>query len=209
VRTAATRSAVRVGIEMPDELQPAIDAFLACEDASRGRAALLAPRHMFWDWQDGRSSAAMIALLETVRALRHAGRDVTVLCFDGAYVSGEARDAGMAQTLIAAIDARPDAASIVLCGNLHARTRSLRWMGGYLRAQVPDLLSLDIAYAGGTTWAIVGESGPAVVELRPYRAGERSEAVPAPRVTLFEERDENGYDGEVWLQTLSASPPAR
>jgi erythromycin esterase-like protein len=205
VRTAAAHGAVVLGLEIPDDLQPAIDAFVTATDHATARAALLGTPHMFWGWQDGRSSDAMIALVADVRALRAAGRDASVICFDGGFATAEDRDAGMARSVIAARAARPDAAIVVLCGNLHARTSSLRWMGGHLRASCAPLLSLNVVDAGGSCWAIRGEhEPPGILELR----GSRSHH-DGPLVTLFAARDEHGYDGELFAGTLTASPPAR
>ena len=105
---AASLDPVALAIEWPRDLQPAVDAFLATGDRTR----LLAEPHDFWSYRDGRSSAAMLALVDRARRLR-----APVICFDGTFPSAEDRDAGMAALLI---EARPTRL-FVLCGNLHAR----------------------------------------------------------------------------------------
>lgn len=123
---AATRGPVTVALELPDELQPGVDAFLAAPDDATGRAALLATPGLFWEWRDGRGGEGLIVLLSRLRAT-----GARVVCIDGTWPTAEARDAGMAATLLAAL--RPDAATLVVCGNLHARTDEPRWMGWHVR----------------------------------------------------------------------------
>jgi len=188
---AAAAGPVTVALEIPDELQPAIDAFVASGD----RAALVATPSLFWSWRDGRSGEALIALLDRVRALR----DATVLCFDGAWDSDEARDAGMARAILSAI-ARRHAAWLVVCGNLHARTGSPRWMGWHLRARHPELVALDIAYDGGCAWTF-GDRGPGLTEFARARGDARR------GVVLFDRRGDRGFDGEYHVGPLTPSLP--
>jgi hypothetical protein len=58
---------VRVGLEIPQEEQARIDAFLSATDADAAKQSLL--QGPFWtrDMQDGRSSEAMLALLTRLR----------------------------------------------------------------------------------------------------------------------------------------------
>src|SRR6185436_14170191 len=67
----------RIGLEIDVDEQPRIDAFLRDGD----RAALLAGPFWTRDFQDGRSSQAMAALLDDVRQLRLSGADLDVFLF--------------------------------------------------------------------------------------------------------------------------------
>lgn len=189
---AARGGPVALGIEWPDALQVAIDSFLTTGD----HGALVATPAGFWGWRDGRSSAAMIALLEHARTL-HA----RVICFDGEFGTAEQRDAGMAARLLAAIDADPIAVVLALCGNLHARTNA-PWMGWHLRARHPRLVSLDIRHAGGTAWCCTPEGEPGVESPFLAMAGQLERGI-----RLYERPDDHGYDGEYAVGTITASPP--
>ena len=191
---AASRGPVMVALEIPDELQPGVDAFLAASDDAAGRAALLATPALFWEWRDGRGGEGLIVLLSRLRAI-----GARVVCFDGTFETAEARDAGMAANLLAAL--RLEAATLVVCGNLHARTDAPRWMGWHLRQAKPDLVSLDLGYTGGTIWCC---RGPDQEGLDPLTA----ERWPGPPgVTLFAERHEYGWDGAFQLGALTPSMP--
>ena len=201
---------VRIGLEIPVEELPSIERYLADGD----RAALLAAP--FWSRadEDGRSSGAMLALLTAVRALRGAGADIDVFLFD-AYTHFDGvcnRDEKMAQRVLAIARATPTAALFVLCGNLHARTvrggpweaNDYPWMASVLTRHVP-IVSLNCSYRGGTAWCRMGddESGRA----HPLRGA--ADRGVARHVIRYVTRDADGYDGELYLGEVHASPPAR
>ncbi len=178
----APHGAVALAIEWPDSLQPAVDEFLVTGD----RAALLATPDPFWTWRDGRSSVAMLALLERARTLR-----IAVTCFDGDFPSAETREAGMAARLLAAL--APGRTTLALCGNLHARTTP-PWMGSHLRAHVPDLISLDLHHAGGTAWCCLADHEPGIQHFAATAADTDAAA--------------DGFDGFHTVGSIRASPPA-
>ena len=150
-----------VALELPLEEGERIDAFLASAGAPADREALLAGP--FWrdPYQDGRRSAAMAGLLESLRALRHERGGVSVALFDSVVQpsTGHARDEEMARRLVAAALASPrDAVVIVLAGNVHTRTLAgVPWDAGYrpmaylASARLGDrpLRSLDFASPPG------------------------------------------------------------
>src|SRR5439155_1009498 len=78
---AAALGPLRVGLELPADEQARIDEFLASAAAAAdGRALFEGP---FWtrDFQDGRSSTAMAALLASLGKLVRDGADVSVIAF--------------------------------------------------------------------------------------------------------------------------------
>ena len=194
VLAAAARGPMTLAIEWPDELQPAVDAFIA----GGPRAALLAAPSPLWAWRDGRSSRAMIELLARVAQLRADGRDARAWCFDGAWAGDRERDAGMAASVLRGMHARAGA-WIALCGNLHARSDDSRWMAWHLRARHP-LVALDACPDGGATWAL-SDDGDGPIPLGSARG------MPVG-LAWYGERDARGYDGELQLGPVTASPPA-
>jgi hypothetical protein len=108
----------------------------------------------------------------------------------------------MAAALAKAIDAAPDAVVVALMGNLHARSDSPRWLGWHLRRRWPDLVTLEATFSGGTAWILAaGADEPAAKGVRGSARGAN------PHVTLFSTRDDRGYDGELYVGAVSASPP--
>ena len=186
---AATRGPVTVAIEVPDDVQPGIDAFLATGE----RASLLVPS-AFWSYRDGRGGEGLVALLAAVRSLR----DVIVVAFDGSFESAEARDVGMAHAILRAI--RPTAACLVSCGNLHARTSEPRWMGYHLRARHPALVALDVEIDGGAAFV-------ATAEHAGLRDLGRTTGDPRRGVVRYAARDEHGFDGAYHVGPATPSLP--
>jgi hypothetical protein len=189
---AAGRGPVTVALELPDELQPGIDAFLAAKDDETGRAALIATPSAFWEWRDGRGGDGLVVLLARLRAI-----GARVVSIDGAWPSAEARDLGMARSLLSA--QRPDHTTIVVCGNLHARTDNRRWMGWHVRQARPALISLDLGHAGGRAYVATSD-GNGVHEQQARWLGE-------PGVSLFAERHACGWDGTFFVGSITPSMP--
>lgn len=153
---------VTLALEIPREEAPRLLTFLSSDGAESGRTALLTGR--FWqpEERDGRSSAAILALLEEVRNRQHSGQPVKVEPFDRVDVHGaQDRERAMAEQLKAAAEAAPQNVLVVLAGNVHTRvTRGVPWneryepMGFLLTHAAPNLrvTSLDIAYSQGSAW---------------------------------------------------------
>lgn len=200
--SAADGARVVVGIELPGTMNPALQLFLASDGSDEARRALLADR--FWNTEDGRSSRAMLALVDTVRRLKRAGRSADVFAFDGRFGGAGARDRGMAANLVERLGALVPAKTVVsiLTGNLHARASTERWMGWHLRERYPALRTLNNHYSGGEAWACTPD-GCGSIKLRGRDRGTER------LVELTEQPDENGYDGVFYFGHASASQPAR
>lgn len=196
---AAKLGPLRVGLEIPVDEQPRIDAFLASGD----RAALL--KGPFWteSYQDGRRSVAMAALLGSLHELRRQGADVKVVLFD---VPGAGRETAMADRLAAAFAAEPKATFVVLTGNLHARktpgTFNKEFMTAQLVAKGAKVTSLDAHYGDGTSWICTGAKADSCL---PTTIG--SGAAAAPAIVLGRSAD-GAYDGTFEVGSPRFSPPA-
>lgn len=206
-RLASESTPVLVGVEIATSEQARIDAFLASDGSSTAQETLI--DGPFWrnPQHDGRDSVAMAHLLESLRALRAEGRDVRVLAFDcPTRGDGENRDAAMARCIDAGIVAQPDARTLVLTGNYHARIGigapwdpKLEFTGYGLRQHDP--VAIDVTASGGSAWICTPECGTTELAKR---------ATVEPLSVRFDaQRDERGYDGEVRFPVFEASPPAR
>jgi hypothetical protein len=209
VCAAAQRGPVTVALEMPDTIQPRLDAFLAAPDAAAASATL--HDTPFWDlrFQDGRSSLAMLDMMLAVRRLRAEGHDVAFRAFR----PSERRVAGfdqnydeleMAVRLARAAKARPEARVLVLVGDFHAMKARIPGddlMGAVALLPPADVFSLEIAQQGGQSWSCVA-TGCGPREIAPVY--ER----PDERGLILRATPDGLYDGVLALGPLTASPPA-
>ena len=206
---AARGLAVRLGVEIPITNGDAIARFVNGPEDPASRAALLALPHWARAQQDGRSSEALVALLERARALRAGGADLTVFAFDAPDEGADwnDRDATMARSVLAQASASPHALTLVLTGDLHGWTvPGLPWdetaipMGVHVLRARPDARSLRARSPGGTAWACAPECGVMSVEGDPSLGTAR-------RVSLGEP-DEHGVHGTFTVGPVHAAPPA-
>lgn len=201
--------AVRLGLEIPRGDGPALARFLAGTGEASARAEVLASEHWQRPDQDGRSSEAMLALIERVRQLRRAGLDVDIFAFDadGPTATWNERDAAMATAILEQAAASSSALVLTLSGNLHNRTvTGLPWdaaavpMGVHVRRGSPGALSLDVRYLPGAAWICQERCEAAEVGGSPEGQPRRVALSPAP--------DEHGHDGIYAVGAITAAPPA-
>lgn len=211
---AAGRS-VTVGLELPGDEAAALTAYLDSEGSPEDRAALLSRDLWQNPYQDGRTSVAMIGLIESLRQMRHAGKRLEVILFDLATPasSSQERDRAMADRLQAAIEASSSDLFVVLTGNVHSRmSRGTPWDEGYepmaylASKSLPARrwISLNLASAGGTAWICTsGEASDC--KARPIRG--RSQERPRG-IELSKELQDQPYHGTYYVGALTASRPA-
>lgn len=200
---------VRVGLELFVEDHAALDGFLASEGGAAAKAKLLESGFWTREYQDGRSSEAMLSLLEQLRALRAAGRKLEVFTFDSATPSPTTRDADMAKRALTTLQRGHEGLTLLLAGNLHARkTRGgfmpdFEPMGYHLVQAGQRLTSLNAMHSGGTAWACFGPSVDACrvhpLPPRPDNIGGKIDMTPM---------DGGAYDGMLKLGPATASAPA-
>lgn len=209
VKVASARGdkPIGVGLELPVGLQPIL------EDAARQRASCDAFRqHLtaapewekFEQFQDGRSSEAMLDLLCEVVALAGQSR-VSVFFFDTHLFATHFDDADekMAQAIAAHIRKQKIELTLILTGNIHANRAphvparpAIRPMGWFLASEGFVVRSFDTRYNDGDTWACIGPcgvhhlTGNAIREGKPVPPGE-------------------GYDDILFLGAITASPPVK
>ncbi|QTC93069.1 hypothetical protein [Brevundimonas goettingensis] len=208
---ASAARPVVVALELPETMQPELDAFMASDGGEAARTRLLTLP--YWDpaRADGRSSAAMFAMLERVRALKAAGRDLTLRAYQPSAQRPEGFDQSfyeieMAGLLAEAAYARPDALVLALGGSYHARKTAPARYGflfaaGHLNPKV--VVSLRVASQGGRTWACFGDNPCGDSDLG------QGDFDPARRGVILEPQDGGGWDGLLALGPTTASPPAR
>ena len=202
----AAKRPLLVGLERPSAEQKSIDRFLAAEDHADAVRELLRERD--WNVFDGRSSKAMLALLEELRTLRLRGDIQGVLAFDDAR-SGEApaqREQRMAAMLTAAADRVPNGLVIALTGNWHGSKKpSARFGYPWMAMLLPSsetTVSLLATDKGGEAW-IQTSDGCGPHPISSSGGDQRGVVMPDPRAA------QRGYDGALSIgANLTASAPA-
>ena len=207
VTALAAREPVVLAIEIPRDLGPSLATYLASDGGPAARQALIAGPWWQDEYQDGRRSVALVALIETTRALRAAGRDVVVVAIDDPIPDSEAREAEMARNVVATREAHPAAAIVVYAGNLHTSRREVgfrpgfAWMAMRVAAAGVAFTNLDPRWAAGTAWicrdAVAANCGVKEVQGRETARGIRLERIK-----------DGAYDGWFGVGPLTASPPA-
>ena len=202
---AAHEGSVQLGLEIPNAEQARIDRYVRSAGDATDRAALL--QGEFWREHDGRSSEAMVALIERVRVLRVAGAAIDVVAYDVPWAPD--RDAAMAELVGRVRD--PKAIFVGLSGNLHSRrTKGTPWnpdlvpMVAHLVAHGLAVTTFDVAANGGTFWGCISD-GPG----EPQQCGEHenSRGESGEPWTLGPPRDPS-HDGVYRVGATTASRPA-
>lgn len=196
---------VQLGLEVASGEQMRIDRYLRSDGNATERATLLDGG--FWRQHDGRSSEAMVALIERLRVLRAAGAAMEIVAYDVPWAPD--RDAAMAEFVARVRD--PKAIFVGLSGNLHSRrTKGTPWdpdlvpLVAGLVARGLEITTFDVSSNGGTFWACMSD-GPG----DPERCGEHDHkgGEPAEPWTLGPARDPS-HDGVYSVGATIASRPA-
>jgi hypothetical protein len=211
---------VTVGLALSHKEQERIDRYLASPGAPADQDALLSGD--FWRklQQDGRGSRAVMDLIDRLRALRAAGRQVSVVAFDTDMSHGSARDARMARFVLNPRSARPSDVFLVLAGNAHTRlVKEAAWsedfvpMSKHLVEAHPDLKVLEVGYATGRRWGCdldaEGELECNVMGITPGPRVELPPTAQVPSIRMLPELDGGGgFHGFLDVGALNASLPA-
>ncbi|MCP3135857.1 TraB/GumN family protein [Pyxidicoccus xibeiensis] len=209
---------VTLALSLPTTEQPLLDTYLASAGASQDAQELLSGSS-FWRrvHQDGRSSGAMLWLVEQTRRLRAAGHAVSLVAFDADQGKGNEREAQMAKHLLEHRAKHPDAWMVVLAGGTHVRTASVDWDSGFeplgvrLSRALPSVRALDVGFTRGTQFSCrynVWEDVECnVFAISPTKQARQASDV-SPGVKLFPQPLAEGFHGRLYVGALNASPPA-
>jgi hypothetical protein len=210
---ASGGSTVWLGLEIPKIEQAGVDRFLLSRGDGLSRHELLQGR--FWKGQDGRSSRAMLALLERLRQLKSSGMKIQVALFVPAYKDSRSYEADLANNIISVREQHPQDRLIILVGNAHGRSvnQSIQGgdrfpsMAGHLREKYPDLITLKAEYAPGEAWTCEGLSTEKP-ECGAHATGGTNRG-DKPFIEPFKGPDPDGYTGAFYVGHITASLPAK
>ena len=200
---------VLVALEILDLLNGELADFVA---GRTGVDELLSDK-LFWSrprtQQDGRSSHAMLRLLQDIREYRSRGLRIDPRGIDSVLRSAGDRETMMALNLRTLVANRPYDYTVVLTGRRHARRKTHllsinpRPMAAYFP---PDELYLvRVSFRGGSTWHCPGRRPCGIYDLPAI-----SDQHPLNRVNQLppKERRARGFDAEIVLPRATPSPPA-
>ncbi len=203
---AAQHGPVTVALEQPDTVRSEIEAYVRT-GSPEARTALLATP----DWRmgrDGRTSVAMLGLLDRLHALQQAGADLTVV-FAQPTMTGAPQNYYEVQMAARWAQATPSTPRLMLglVGNLHARkTETPSDLGPVLRPAASHLpasetLTVNIVGGGGASWGC-----RSLTECGPQQAPPRT---APPRGIMLTPSADGAYDGVASTGgPWTASPPA-
>lgn len=163
---AAAERPLAVGVEWPRINQPVLDAFMSERNPQRAETILRTAPAL--RRPDGRGSAAMIEMLKGVWRLASHGRPVSLATFDHEILApgtSNEREAAMAEALLAAAAAKPEALVIALTGSGHADKE------GFVSLQ-PPVRSMGQHLPGdGTVSVVLSRVGGEALVCRRDEAG--------------------------------------
>ncbi|MCH7342247.1 ChaN family lipoprotein [Pelomonas sp. CA6] len=202
---------VVLALEIPADEQPLLDAFLASEGRAADRRALL--DSPFWSRplqrQDGRSSRAMLALLDAVRQHNQdrPARAITVAAIaDG----DELRMSQNVRTLVSGAGAGRPRHVVVVIGELHAAKHKghsfdpgFESLGYLLRDLAP--VALRAEFGQGSAWACRRKDRCEAGAV----GGTRGAPLDRPfSISLMPPERKPGFDGRYDVGVVEASEPA-
>jgi hypothetical protein len=207
---------VTVALSISAYEQARLNAWITSPGTAKDRAALLAGS--FWNrpWQDGRSSAAMLELLEALRAEASRGQNVSVLAGD-VDLRGNARTVFISGRLLQHVHEHPERLVIGLFSNtLVSKKAGSSWdpealpLGYRLASAGLRVQSFDVSYLIGTQWNCrLFRAGAIRCGTWPLVPGPGQRMFGARRgLNPFEKPSKEGFDGLWYVGRVNASPPA-
>ena len=195
---------VALALEIPRDIDRDLRAYMASDGGPGAREALL--RGAFWQrrpaQQDGRGSVAMFALIERMRVLRASGADVRIAAFDAASGAGAVHERTLADQ--ATLEMRAGQVLVVLTGNVHAihyPGEAVPPRGESMAKMMPQpVVTLVARGRGGSAWTCIRRECGSHEGMAEYQDASRDGRIDLHRI--------DGYDGEIFIGPVTASPPA-
>lgn len=211
---ALPQGKVVVALELSADAQLVVDNYIESNGTTDDRTALLS--HGVWQSEDGRTSAAVVELVEACRRMAQQDASLTVALIDARrdeWATADRdfairRDQLMADRLMAA---GAHGAVVALLGNIHARLDNdfvLPMPTGYepvaaLVKQRREVVSLLGVHAGGTAWCLMDRGQGPSAGAHPVRGQDRG-----PERFLSVTDPCQGYSGVAYVGPVNDSPPA-
>lgn len=192
-----------LGLEVPVTEQPSINTYLRSKGDHQAQQTLLAGP--FWQRsKDGRSSEAMLGLIEYARQLKSAGLPLSVFAFDSQINFPSDRNTLLASTIRQYHLKHPGESIVALMGSAHAGKESFTTGETIITPsgkQLEDIAptSIMLAYTTGSIWACMPDCK--------IHSISSDWALEKP-VGFVQGAPIGGYEFSYILPSLTASPPA-
>jgi hypothetical protein len=213
-RALARGYAVSVGLELPRDQASPLATYIASDGSARSVTQLLDTPFWQRQMQDGRSSQAMLGLLQKLRAAKQRWPALNVFALEEVEsaalpLSASTRDQNMAKRVRAEHQRRPHAVILTLTGNIHNRLKPATELPASFNipppmgSLLPDLspVSLALLTTSGSAWMCSPSCG--VQSLRTVTS-----AHAAPAGAYQQLAASNPYNAEWSLGPGTASLPA-
>jgi hypothetical protein len=217
---AARRGPVVLGLEMPADEQPALDAYLASDGSPAARAALVRGWH--WGNSSGLDSEAIAALIDRVRTMQFAGLPIRLLAFRAASTAngiGNEGDRAMAVAWRTSIAGNPRARLVALVGDAHAfRSASGTVEPAAMHLPQEEVFNLIAARVGGEAWNCIAPAGASQpggaseLDCSPHPVPNAVPPVPPRGILPIVPQAPESRFFDRWYspgRPFTASPPAR
>jgi hypothetical protein len=198
---------VTVALELPIDLSSRLGRFVSDErpNATDWHAVFTN------EWQDGRRSTAVAALIERLAAMHRAGANIELVSYAPDSLPAQERDDGMSRAL--ATLAGNQRLLVVLSGNYHNRLRAGTAISSQYRPaafglahliEAERITSLEMGYDAGSAWIC---SSPKPTDCGARHIGAHH-PMPWGTISLFDSLDAQGYSGRFGVGAITAAPPA-
>lgn len=211
--TTEAKKRVLVALEFPETARAAFEAYVASKGTDEDRSKFLVESGVMARSQfpDGRTSEAMLRMVERLRMLRGAGRQVFVTTFQRPIStpseSQTPYEIDLADSLRKAFDSGNYDLAMVLVGNAHARRVTVTPGGGQLpfdpmATHLPSesTLTLNAVTGAGEAWNC--QSTGCGVHRR------ESQSMGGTSSIVLDDKLLPGYDGVIGIGPITASLPA-
>lgn len=201
-----------VGLEYPSVYAEHLHTYLNSDGNTDAREHFLATPFWTRDRQDGRTSLAMLDLIEAIRRLKKSTERISVVAFVPVVRSGQFEqqqyEQNMAEILNRSMEEHSDRRHVILVGNLHAR-RTKGWQDNpefeFMFALLNGQKSaIDIESRYGTYWACTRD-GCGRQALQAKSNADFGE-LPSNKPKVVERER---YHWAIRFEQFSASPPAK
>ena len=194
---------VTVFLELPQSEQEQVDEFLRSDGELEAKRKFLQTYTWSRDYQDGRNSEAIFALIDHLREIISEGAPIKLELMDNP--SAPDREAAMANHVLKTIGQDTERFYTVLVGNYHNRIIKTTGAMGYrilTTLGAERVISLNQLYGPGTAWVCLASEGCGAHQLG-GRDGETR------GITIDKDTGGGTYHGTYGVGAIHASFPAK
>jgi hypothetical protein len=197
---------VTLALEMPQEEDARLAAYVASNGDAAAAAALTAGSDFWLKGRDGRASTAMLVLIEQARRWREQGKPITVMTIDKPRDAPGTRDEHMAARVRRAALGAPGSVLIALTGNIHNRLAPFG--DPNVRATPMGVLLRDLDPVSIGSLRTRGSFFACMPDCRVHQSEEDGVPLDVPVIVGAMGRAGGAYTHIVEVGRTTAAPPA-